>query len=417
MRTDTCTQNPYGFAATNTLALTLYTNVVLQYDANGNLTNDGTRVFSYDAENQLTNVFATNAWRVGFVYDGLNRRRITREYTWQSTNWVETNETRFIYDGMLVLQERDTNNNSLVTYTRGLDLSLSRHGAGGIGGLLARTDTNASTYYHADGSGNITALIDGYQNIVARYRYDAYGKLLGRWGTLADANTYRFSSKEQDPSGLYYYGFRFYEPNFQRWLNHDLMAATLGLRLNGHRMPVESFFGPNLYAFVYNNPGRYVDPNGLWGIQFGNFNFGYGNPNYAFDLDHVEEDIEAGLKNAFYPDAPVRPPDADGITPADGDLLLFVAPFLPESGAGDLLSKDAPKPSVKCPAKATQTPKAAPLTADQAKRINDAFAKGLDEKFRTGGGVDEMRQVLKENGLTDEQIADIFKGVNQYIKR
>jgi len=35
--------------------------------------------------------------------------------------------------------------------------------------------------------------------------------------------------------------------------------------------------------FVANNPINYYDPLGLWGIQFGNFNIGYGNPNLAFD--------------------------------------------------------------------------------------------------------------------------------------
>ena len=139
-------QNPYGVAATNTLSLNLYTNVTLQYDANGNLINDGTRVFSYDAENQLTNVYATNAWRVGFVYDGLNRRRIAREYTWQSSNWVETNEIHYICDGLLVIQERDTNNNPQVTYTRGLDLSLSRQApAESAGFWQERTPTGQPT--------------------------------------------------------------------------------------------------------------------------------------------------------------------------------------------------------------------------------------------------------------------------------
>jgi RHS repeat-associated protein len=225
------------------------TPVNFQYDGNGNLTNDGTRSFAYDAENQLTNVFASNAWRVGFVYDGLNRRRISRYYAWQGSGWAETNEVHYIYDGLLVLQERDTNNNPQVTYTRGLDLSLSRQGAGGIGGLLARTDTNGSTYYHADGNGNITAMMDGNQNIVARYRYDGFGKLLGKWGSLADANTYRYSSKDYDRnSGMYYYGFRFYEPNFQRWLNRD---------------PIQERGGINLYQFNRNNPLRFVDPYGL----------------------------------------------------------------------------------------------------------------------------------------------------------
>jgi RHS repeat-associated protein len=219
------------------------------YDAAGNLlANDGTRSFAYDAENQLTNVLVSNAWRVGFVYDGLNRRRISRYYAWQG-GWVETNEVHYIYDGLLVLQERDTNNNPQVTYTRGLDLSLSRQGAGGIGGLLARTDTNGSTYYHADGNGNITAMMDGNQDIVARYRYDGFGKLLGKWGSLADANTYRYSSKDYDRnSGMYYYGFRFYEPNFQRWLNRD---------------PIGENGGFNLYRFNHNRPIVEVDPLGF----------------------------------------------------------------------------------------------------------------------------------------------------------
>ncbi len=61
-------------------------------------------------------------------------------------------------------------------------------GPGGIGGLLARTDANGSTYYHADGSGNVTALMDGSQNIVARYEYDPFGSMLGMWGKMAPIN-------------------------------------------------------------------------------------------------------------------------------------------------------------------------------------------------------------------------------------
>ncbi len=251
-------QNIYGLSATNLLTLNLPATVTLQYDANGNLTNDGTRSFYFDAENRLTNVTIAAQSQTVFVYDGLSRRRITTNYTWTGSAWMPTNAVRYVYDGPLVIQERDSNNNPQVTYTRGLDLSLSRQGAGGIGGLLARTDTNGSTYYHADGNGNITALMDGNQNIVARYRYDAFGKLLGRWGSMADANHYRYSSKEQDPSGLYYYGFRFYEPNYQRWLNRD---------------PSGEFGGINLYEAFFNSPLRFVDRNGRDNI----YNMGAGN--------------------------------------------------------------------------------------------------------------------------------------------
>jgi RHS repeat-associated protein len=244
-------QNTNGVNATNILSVNLPTNVIVQYDANGNLTNDGTRVFSYDAENQLTNVFSTNLsnlWRVGFLYDGLNRRRIERDYAWTNSAWLPTNETHYIYDGNNVIQERDASNNVFVTYTRGLDLSASLRGAGGVGGLLARTDANGTTYYHTDANVNITALMDGNQNIVARYEYDGFGRLIGKWGSMADANVYRFSSKEYDPvTGLYYFGGRYYDPVLQRWLNCD---------------PIQEAAGINLYGFVRNNPTCYVDSDG-----------------------------------------------------------------------------------------------------------------------------------------------------------
>ena len=94
---------------------------------------------------------------------------------------------------------------------------MSLSGAGGIGGMLARTDASGSTYFHADASQNITALMDGNQNMDARYEYDGFGRLTGKWGSMADLNRYRFSSKNNvSQAGLYYFGNRFYEPNFQR---------------------------------------------------------------------------------------------------------------------------------------------------------------------------------------------------------
>src|SRR5579884_2047142 len=98
-----------------------------------------------------------------------------------------------------------------VTYTRGVDLSGSLQGAGGIGGLLARTDmgqwigndVNAHAYYISDGRGNIIGLVNTNGWRVAHYKYDPYGNLLVESGPLAGANKYRFSSKEWDsPAGF-----------------------------------------------------------------------------------------------------------------------------------------------------------------------------------------------------------------------
>ena len=240
-------QNSYGAKATNVLTLNLPSSVNLNSDNNGSLTNDGARTFTYDSESQLTNITLAGQWKSDFVYDGLNRRRIARDFGWQAGAWVLTNEVRYIYDGNLILQERDTNNAPLATYTRGLDLKGGLQRAGGIGGLLARTDTNGSAFYHADGAGNITALMDGNENIVARYLYNPFGKLLGQWGSLANANTMQFSSMPQI-RGITLYPFRGYEPNFQRFLNQDPIAEEGGI---------------NLYQLAENSPLNFIDPFGL----------------------------------------------------------------------------------------------------------------------------------------------------------
>ncbi|MEI7728031.1 MAG: RHS repeat-associated core domain-containing protein [Verrucomicrobiota bacterium] len=253
-------QDTNGVKATNIITLHVPASPSFAYDLNGNLTSDGQRGFDYDDENQLVRIIATNQWKSEFLYDGLMRRRIGKEFTWTNSAWLLTNEVRYVYDGSLVVQERDSNNVPCVTYSRGLDLSGGFQSAGGIGGLLARTDNavmrrvgssalQASAFYHADGNGNMTMLADAIQNVAARYQYDPYGNTLFINGSLADVNTYRSSSKEfHVPSGLPYYGRRYYNPSLQRWTSPD---------------PLGVLFDSNPYRFVYNGPLSYIDPDGL----------------------------------------------------------------------------------------------------------------------------------------------------------
>jgi YD repeat-containing protein len=88
----------------------------------------------------------------------------------------------------VVLQERDGGDVPQVTYTRGTDLSGTFQGAGGIAGLLARSDSSVSLYYHADASGNVTELVDANGNEVAHYRYDPFGRILAMTGPDAGKN-------------------------------------------------------------------------------------------------------------------------------------------------------------------------------------------------------------------------------------
>src|SRR2546422_10652362 len=94
-------------------------------------------------------------------------------------------------------------------------IAIPTQGAGGIGGLLARTDHSSITpthaFYHSDNLGNITALVNSRQYVVARYLYDPFGNALSLGGPLADANVYRFSSQEfHTNSGLTLYLRRAY---------------------------------------------------------------------------------------------------------------------------------------------------------------------------------------------------------------
>src|SRR5262249_53161636 len=222
-----------------------------------------------------------------FIYDGLSRLRIRREYHYDNNQngpsqiqpdlpappdspWVLDSELDYIYDGNRVIQER-VSGTPTVSYTRGSDLSGTLEGAGGIGGLLARSHGYSSgnwtthNFYHADGNGNITYLVDSSQALAASYRYDPFGNLISSSGSLASANVYRFSSKEiHVNSGLYYYLYRFYDPNLQRWITldpFDEVGFDAVRRHQGKRGKARR--GWSDYAFVVNEPVANYDPLGL----------------------------------------------------------------------------------------------------------------------------------------------------------
>jgi hypothetical protein len=128
------------------------------YDANGNRTyasgNYSTYVYDDDHDSQrerpsrghklvagwgihyqLTSRNNNPAWYSGstktdFTYDGKGRLRRRIEYSWNSTfsTWTQVSDTRYIYAGMLAIQERNGSNVPEVSYTRGWDLSGSMEG-------------------------------------------------------------------------------------------------------------------------------------------------------------------------------------------------------------------------------------------------------------------------------------------------
>ncbi len=236
------------------------------HDAEGNLLTDGLRTYTWDSEGKLLSLQATTPaagdLRIEADYDGQSRRIERRTFTYQGGAFVQTQTTKYLYDGWNVIEERSVDFQSAPPteshrrYTWGLDLSRTLQGAGGVGGLLMAEElTTTQTipyYYNYDGNGNVTAITDTNGNNVATYRYTAFGKLKSATGTYAATNTYRFSTKPQDAEvkagtnaeGLYYYGYRYYDPRTGRWPSRD---------------PILERGGTNLYVFVANHPLQTVD--------------------------------------------------------------------------------------------------------------------------------------------------------------
>jgi len=227
----------------------------LKYNTNGNLTNDGVRSYTYDAENRLIEIQNQQS-KIINSYDGLGRKVTTSEMTSGSGGAPATlRQIDFIYDGWNVVLDfsPDEIENS---YIWGLDLSGTLQGAGGVGGLLAvespfEGGTGGCYFYCYDGNGNVINLINiDTKEIAAHYEYDPFGRLLEKEGSYADRNFYRFSTKKRVSPffGIYYYGYRWYDPDFARWLTKDPIGENGGL---------------NLYGFVRNNPVENFDALGL----------------------------------------------------------------------------------------------------------------------------------------------------------
>ena len=249
-------KDSYGRKDTNSITVNLLATNSFAYDLNGNMLTNGNEVMVWNDENQLVTNYVAGAWKSEFVYDGKFRRRIQRDYSWNGSSWTQTNEIHLVYDGNVILQQRYANNLPTLTFTRGNDLSGSLQGAGGIGGLLALTESSgAQSYYHADGNGNVTCLINTNQLIVAKAEYDPYGNFLSLSGPKAGVNPFWFSSKPIHwSSGKYDFLYRWYAPNLQRWLNRD---------------PIEEDGGNNLFRLVANGQVTWIDAYGTDVIQGG----------------------------------------------------------------------------------------------------------------------------------------------------
>jgi RHS repeat-associated protein len=250
------------------LAFTPKSPEIYAHDLDGNLTDDAQWRYTWDGENRLiaietqSSAVAAGATKLKleFAYDSQSRRFAHKSYTWNTTTsvWQLTESLLLIYDGWHILAELDAlNANSPVrSYVWGLDLSGSRSGAGGVGGLLFANTHQTSTAAYSlgyDGNGNITTFVDQATGAVAgRREYSAFGDIIESDGAAATAIPFGFSTKyaltavrKSD------FGFRFYDWDNDRWLSRD---------------SIEEDGGRNLYGFLGNGPIVGFDYLGLYHV-------------------------------------------------------------------------------------------------------------------------------------------------------
>lgn len=148
--------------------------------------------------------------------------------------------------------------------------------------------SGGETYYYAkDRQYSVTAMMDSSGSIIESYEYNAFGIMTitdSSGNVIAESavgNTYGFTGRRYDSeSGLWHYRNRMYSAELGRFLQRDPKGFVDGL---------------NLYAYVKNNPLKYVDAMGTTANflnSFSNFsNVLSGYQNSLSSLNQFEKSI------------------------------------------------------------------------------------------------------------------------------
>jgi RHS repeat-associated protein len=221
----------------------------LHYDAVGNRTSqtiapasggEQDTAYGWDVLNRLTSVSLPNGQTHTYAYD-YRTRRIAR------TEGAST--TALSFSGGLSTAEYAVANpqsaipdpqSTSVEFQRGPDLG------GGVGGLLYSLRGGTARFNLSNARGDVVSQTDSSGGLTWQASYEAYGKRPVESGANADRQ--RANTKEEDPTGLLNEGFRYRDLETGVWLSRD---------------PAGFVDGPNLYAYVRQNPWTKFDPEGL----------------------------------------------------------------------------------------------------------------------------------------------------------
>ena len=298
------------------------------YDANGNVTSESDGVAPNEDTTVLTPVIVTThtneegesvyeadyAWAWPWSDDDTNSGKVSpnnkRIYEWNSRNLLMRSvalgyDTRYAYgaDGNRAAKWTAGNLSETLYFntmwTWHIDKGLSQEQQGqyskhiylGETRLVTKQTSDLETsygqseekchqyYYHPDHLGSAQLVTDYEGNEYQRIEYTPYGELWVEKKTVHEKGMrylpYKFTAKEQDEeTGLYYYGARYLDAKYSRWLSADpavgeyIPQAPVNDEAKKHnqRLPgqggIFNIVNFHLYHYAGNNPVKYIDPDG-----------------------------------------------------------------------------------------------------------------------------------------------------------
>lgn len=255
-------------------------------DDNGNLIDDGTKLYEYDFANRLRKVTRKSDKAVVAVYDyDTHNRRFKAFVTNSRSDSANLNDrVMYFYDGWREIEESRIGSvqhrvgpSQQYVYGMWIDEPLTLDVDANNDGRIEPGDTvgdgdsdrfdqkDKRFFYSEDGKKYISALTDHRGAAIERYTYDAYGvpeitnSAGGQQSRSAVNNPYMFSGRRFDTeSGLYYYRNRYMDPQTGRFIHRD-PEGMWGDETN---------LG-NSYTYVGNNPLNNYDPLGDFSLLMG----------------------------------------------------------------------------------------------------------------------------------------------------
>ena len=227
--------------------------IAAAFDAKGNcLELDQGRFLRWDLRNQLQSISPVERDsglndQESYVYDG-GGQRVRKIRSLQTNIRTVVAEVRYL-PGVEIRADSGTG--------KVLEVITAQAGLNSVRVLHWETDPPSGVsndqyrYSLVDHLNSCTLELADDARIISRETYHPFGTTAWSAGpndTDGDYKTVRYSGKERDAAGLYYYGFRYYVPWLQRWLNPD---------------PAGDVDGLNFYLMVINNPMTFRDANGL----------------------------------------------------------------------------------------------------------------------------------------------------------